>query len=123
MEESGDGRRRVGVWPYACVDVSVQDGTLIVRVEGEVDIANVARVERAAMDAVALARPRTLILDLEPLEYLDGAARAWIHRLGQRLAVAGIDLEIRRPLAGAAARMFDLVWPASDIPAVVEHRA
>ncbi len=123
MEESGGGRRRLGVWPYAGVDVRVHDSTLIVRVEGEVDLASVGGVERAAMDAVALARPRMLLLDLEPLEYLDGAGRAWIHRLGERLAVAGIDLEIRRPLTGAAARMFDLVWPVSGVPAAVDHGA
>ena len=123
MEQSGDDRRRIGVWPYAGVDVRVQDGTVILRVEGEVDIASVARVERAAMDAVVLARPRTLLLDLEPLEYLDGAGRAWIHRLDERLGVVGIDLEIRRPLTGAAARMFDLVWPVSDVPATLEHGA
>lgn len=116
MDESDDGRRRVAIWPYAWVDVSTCDATLLVRVEGEVDIANVARVERAAMEAVVLARPRALILDLAPLEYLDGAGRTWIHRLGVRLAACGIDLEIRHPLGGPAARMFDLVWPVSDRP-------
>jgi anti-anti-sigma factor len=98
------------------VDVSTCDATLLVRVEGEVDIANVAQVERAAMEAVVRARPRALILDLAPLEYLDGAGRTWIQGLGVRLAACGVDLEIRRPLAGPAARMFDLVWPVSDRP-------
>ena len=120
MEDSGGVRRRVAVWPYAFVDVCERSGTLVVRVEGEVDIANVARVERAAMDAIALTRPHALILDLEPLEYLDGAGRSWIHRLGERLAVSGIGVEIRRPLAGGAARIFELVWPASDVTATVD---
>jgi anti-anti-sigma factor len=120
VDEPGDDRRRVAVWPYACVDVFVRNGTLRVRIEGEVDIANVARVEQTALEALASARPRALVLDLEPLEYLDGAGRAWIHRLGERLAVAGIDLEIRRPRGGAAARVFDLVWPVRETPAAVE---
>lgn len=113
MDESEDGWRRVAVRPHACVDVCEREGALVLRVEGEVDMANVARVERAAMEAVAEARPRTLVLDLEPLRYLDGAGRAWLHRFAERLAVAGIELEVRRPLDGAAARMFNLVWPVS----------
>lgn len=72
------------------------------------------------MDAIARTRPRTLILDLEPLEYLDGAGRAWIHRLGERLAVSGIGVGIRRPRAGGAARIFELVWPESDITATAD---
>jgi anti-anti-sigma factor len=119
VDESGVGRRRVALWPYAAVDVYERDGALVVRVEGEVDIANAARVERVAMDAVVLGRPRTLILDLEPLQFLDGAGRAWLHRLGERLALASIELEVLRPSSGAAARMFDLVWPVADVPATV----
>ena len=63
-----------------------------------------------------------LVLDLEPLEYLDGAGRAWLYRLGEEVMERGIALEVRRPLAGPAARMFDLVWPLPQLPgAIADH--
>ena len=122
MDELDGGRRRVSVWPYASVEVSRDIGTVVMRVEGEVDIANVARVERAAMEALERKPAAVLVLDLEPLEYLDGAGRAWLYRLGEEVMERGIALEVRRPLAGPAARMFDLVWPLPQLPgAIADH--
>jgi anti-anti-sigma factor len=116
VDESADDGRRVVVWPHASVEVASRADALVMRVQGEVDIANVAVVEEAAIEAVAQAHPSAVVLDLEAVRYLDGAARTWLHRLGSRLTLAGIALEVRRPVAGAAARMFDLVWPAPAIP-------
>jgi anti-anti-sigma factor len=110
---AGD-RRRLAIWPHAHLELRLEGGVLVARVEGEVDLANVARVERVVMDAVARDRPRAVAVDLTALQYLDGAGRAWLLRLGERLAFCGVAVEIRRPKGGEAARMFDLLWLAGD---------
>jgi anti-anti-sigma factor len=112
------------VWPHVRVELRLQAGLLVARIEGEVDLANAARVERVVMDAVARERPRAVVADLEPLRYLDGAGRAWLRRLGERLAFCGLGFEVRRPAGGPAARMFELLWPmagdGSDVQSTPE---
>lgn len=112
MDKPDDGRRRVSVWPHARVELHLDAGVLVARIEGDVDLANADRVERVVIDAVARERPRAVVVDLGPLGYLDGAGRAWLRRLGDRLAFCGLGFEVRRPTGGPAARLFELLWPA-----------
>lgn len=113
MDKPDDGRH-IAVSPNARLELTLRDGVLVARIEGEIDLANVARVERVVMEAIAHDRPRAVLADLEALDYLDGGGRAWLHRLRERLRLCGVGFDVARPAAGAAARLFELLWPIDD---------
>jgi anti-anti-sigma factor len=70
----------------ATVETTIRDdGNLLVRVAGEIDLSNAATV----MEAVATALPGdavTVVVDLSGTSFLDSAGIAMLFRLAERLA-------------------------------------
>jgi anti-anti-sigma factor len=68
------------------------DGTPLVRIAGELDLANVGEVE-AAVAPIVDARPERLVVDLSALAFADSSAIALLVRWAN---LAG-EIEIRQP--------------------------
>jgi len=79
----------------AQVEVSTVHGTKIVRVSGEIDLSNAARVR----DAIGAAVPDlpVVIVDLRGTEYLDSAGIAMLFRLAERLSYNRQELQLVVP--------------------------
>jgi anti-anti-sigma factor len=79
----------------ARVETSTADGTPIVRVSGEIDLSNAARVR----DAIGAAIPDlpVVVVDLTGTEYLDSAGIAMLFRLAGRLDYNRQKLELVVP--------------------------
>lgn len=56
------------------VDIAVQDGTTVVRLQGEVDLECSPRVRRALLDALRDRRP--VVVDLSQVAYIDSSGIA-----------------------------------------------
>lgn len=79
----------------AWVEASAVNGTEIVKVSGEIDLSNAARV-RDEIGATVPDLP-TVVLDLSGTEYLDSAGIAMLFRLAERLGYNRQELRLVVP--------------------------
>ncbi|HLW47898.1 MAG TPA: STAS domain-containing protein [bacterium] len=97
--------------------VEAMPDAVVVRVEGEVDLATAPRLADSIADAFR--RGPCVIVDLAGVTYLDGSGVAVLERAAEshlaRLAVAGPRLQVRR--------LFDLLHLAEVVPLVASLEA
>ena len=79
-----------------------QDGRLAVRLRGEIDLANVERVQQR-LDSCVEGRDH-VVLDLTEVEYLDSQGLRLLSRLANRLSGAGVEARGGRPAGERRAR-------------------
>ena len=74
---------------------SIEHGTEVVRITGEIDLSNAAQVS----DAIGAALPDlpVVVLDLTGTEYLDSAGIAMLFRLAERLSYNRQELQLVVP--------------------------
>ena len=74
---------------------SIEHGTEVVRITGEIDLSNAAQVR----DAIGAALPDlpVVVLDLTGTEYLDSAGIAMLFRLAERLSYNRQELQLLVP--------------------------
>jgi anti-anti-sigma factor len=83
------------------VQITTEDGVVLVRVTGEVDLSNARGIE----EAIAVATPNHaagVVLDLSPLDYLDSAGIQLLYGLREQLQVRGQGLGLVVPAASPA---------------------
>jgi anti-anti-sigma factor len=91
--------------PFRCEIAESSPGIVSLTAFGELDLATVPRLERGFMD-VESAGPRTIVLDLRPLEFIDLAGARCIVAADARARAAGRAFHL---LAGQRAeRLFSL---------------
>jgi anti-anti-sigma factor len=91
----------------ARVESSADDGSMRIRLSGEIDLANAAAVEdqiRAALTA----QPSAVSVDLTDLTYLDSAGMRILYGLASRLHALRIVLELIVPLSAPTRRLIEL---------------
>lgn len=100
---------------YARVGISRREGTTIVAVDGEVDVANVSMVRSRVIGAVPNTSPG-LILDLTKTSYLDSRAIHMILEIADRLATARQQLLVVAPEGGLIHRVLLLTHIDGFVP-------
>lgn len=80
----------------AWIEIEDHGGTPLLRVAGEIDLSNAARVIEALGDAVP-GDASVVLVDLSETEYLDSTGIAMLFRLGERLRVARQELRLVVP--------------------------
>ena len=92
-------------WDYLAVSDRQDGGTLIMQLRGELDLCS-RDVLRAAVSRASLARPRTLVLDLSALEFIDCSGLSvliWARNLlatdGAQLVISDCSPAVRRLIA------------------------
>jgi anti-anti-sigma factor len=91
----------------ARVESSADDGSMRIRLSGEIDLANAAAVEdqiRAALNP----QPSAVSVDLTDLTYLDSAGIRILYGLASRLQALRIALELIVPLSSPTRRLIEL---------------
>jgi anti-anti-sigma factor len=91
----------------ATVETGTEGTTTWVRVAGEVDLANSARVEREIMGAIGNDAERAVV-DLGGVDYFDSAGIRILSRLAVRLNTVQIALEVVAPEGSRARRVIEL---------------
>jgi anti-anti-sigma factor len=91
----------------ATVETGSEGATAWVRIAGEVDLANSARVEREIMSAIGNEMERA-VLHLGDVEYFDSAGIRILSRLAVRLNTVQIALEVVAPEGSRARRVIEL---------------
>lgn len=92
LEEAGP--EPGGLSAAGMVEARREDGTVILRLSGELDVTNADEV-RAAVTAAMGSEPARVIIDLAALTYMDSSGVALILSVAQ----AADEVEIRRPTA------------------------
>lgn len=97
------------------VDTHRDDGTDVVAVQGEVDLATVPLL-RAVLDAVVARRPARVEVDLSAATFLDAHALTTLVAARRRLSARHVVLALRDP-SPVAMRVLELtrMTPAFDI--------
>jgi len=91
------------------------DETTILRVTGEVDLANAETLEAAVRNAARAGEGRTVV-DLTELAYIDSAGLATLHRAWRHCRERGGELIVVVPPDSPCARTFEVVsldWPVA----------
>ena len=91
------------------LDTDALPGALIAHVRGEIDMANTLELQTELRAAVARHSARCLVIDLEPVEYIDSSGIELLFRLHAALAVDGVELIVVAPPGSNAARLLGLV--------------
>jgi len=89
------------------LSVTETDGTVMLRLDGEFDLAGVGPAENALDRALQNPTPARLVFDLRDLEFLDLSGLLTILRASERGRAAGCDVVVVRP-RGTANRVFTL---------------
>jgi anti-sigma B factor antagonist len=89
-------------------------GTARLKLSGELDLASVGRVEQAVDEALAKG-PRTLILELSGLSFVDSSGLRLFIVLDRRAAAEGWTLVLVRP-HGAAMTVFEVSGAEENLP-------
>lgn len=95
-----------------------EPGRLLVRLDGEVDLENVRRVEKRLAEIITN-RAVSVTLDLGGLDYLDSAGLRLLFTLADRLQLLQITLDVVVPLSSPARKAVEL----SGLGAVVTVRS
>ena len=87
------------------IDLEPGDGQILIRVKGEVDLSNAARIEEAINSACGEKPTRPIVLDLCHLEFIDSTGLSVLVQAtrrsrenGNRLQVRGAGGQVRRIL-------------------------
>lgn len=99
---------------HLAVDRTHQDKVRIA-IDGELDLANAAVVERQILDAITN-QDTEVALDLHGLTYIDSAGLRVLFTLGTRLETLQIALEIVVPTESPIRKMIELSGIATAIP-------
>jgi anti-anti-sigma factor len=91
----------------ARVETTAEDGSTLIIVSGEIDLANAAVVEDEIRAAVSN-QPATVSVDLTDLSYLDSAGIRILFALASRLQALRIVLELIVPLDSPTRRLIEL---------------
>ena len=94
---------------------SVDHTAIRVAVSGEIDLSNVAAIERQVFDAITN-QLTAVSVDLGELTYLDSAGLRVLFALGARLDTLQIDLELIVPPDSPIRRMIEFSGVATAIP-------
>ena len=97
-------------------------GVLVARASGDVDMAATGALQAELQAAVARQAARCLVVDLEPVEYLDSSGIELLFRLHGALAADGVELIVVAPDGSRAARLLSLV-ALTDIGEVCDSLA
>jgi anti-anti-sigma factor len=95
---------------------------LVAHVSGDIDMAATPALQAELQAAVARDDARCLVIDLEPVEYLDSAGIELLFRLHGALAADGVGLIVVAPDGSNAARLLSLV-ALTDIGEVCDSLA
>ena len=101
------------------------DGVVVARIAGEMDISNASYVEDRLTEAV----PNSalgMVLDLSALSFLDSAGVELLFRLGERLEARRQRLSVALPSDAPIHRIFEIVRFSERLPlsaSVEEARA
>jgi len=87
--------------------------SVVVRVSGEIDLSNVARLEQR-LDAAVEGCTR-VVIDLAAIEYIDSQGLRLLSRLANRLAECNAKLEVVAPPGGVARDVLELTGMSDDI--------
>jgi anti-sigma B factor antagonist len=91
-------------------------GHTVLRVAGEVDLANAGLLDTAIRDAQADGADVPLVVDLADLAYIDSAGLAALHRASRRIEEGGGSFVVVVPEGCACARTFEVAafdWPVA----------
>ena len=91
----------------AKVECSVEDGSMLISLSGEIDLANAAVVEDEIRSAVSI-QPRSVSVDLTELSYIDSSGIRILYGLASRLQALRIVLELIVPLESPTRRLIEL---------------
>lgn len=91
----------------AGVDSSADNGSMHIRLSGEIDLANAAAVEDQIRAALPPA-PSAVSVDLTDLTYLDSAGMRVLYGLASRLHALRIVLELIVPFDAPTRRLIEL---------------
>ncbi|MDE3133454.1 MAG: STAS domain-containing protein [Acidobacteriota bacterium] len=100
----------------ASVEISWQDGVLIVAIAGELDISNIDRIA-----ATIHAQPNSeegLVIDVAAVSYLDSSAISLLHDLAMRLRSRAQRLIVAATPGSAPRRMLELTALDANAPVV-----
>ena len=89
-------------------------GVLVAHAHGDIDMAATPALQAELTDAVARHSARCLVIDLEPVEYIDSSGVELLFRLHGALAAEDVELIVVAPDGSNAARLLSLV-ALSDI--------
>lgn len=78
------------------VDVSIDDGTTTVRVQGEVDLYTAPRL-RERLDAVVAGEAPRVVVDLEQLDFIDSTGLGVLVGALKQARDSGGDMSLRNP--------------------------
>lgn len=96
------------------------DGTLVVELAGELELASAERFERALGE---LAEHSRLVLDLRGLEFIDSSGVRCLICAQDQARRAGRELVVVRPASASAGRVFEILaldrtdWVVDELPA------
>jgi anti-anti-sigma factor len=90
-----------------------EDGTVLIRLKGEVDLSNVEqlqqRLAREAHDAPGL------VIDLTAIDYIDSQGLRLLNRLSRTLAARGSTLHVVAPPGSVARSVLDLTGMSDEL--------
>jgi anti-sigma B factor antagonist len=92
--------------PSFGIRTATENGSHVICVEGELDLSDCPRLERALQDAEASLATR-ILLDLDQLAFIDAAGLNVLVAAWRRSAVGGNRLQVTRP-GGSVASMLHL---------------
>ena len=87
---------------------------LVAHARGDIDMAVAPALHAELVDAVARRSARCLVIDLEPVDYIDSSGIELLFRLHGTLGADGVELIVVAPDGSTAARLLSLV-ALSDI--------
>jgi anti-sigma B factor antagonist len=90
-----------------------EDGRLLVRVEGEIDLSNVHVLEREI--ELAVTGSPHVVIDLSEVAYIDSQGLRLLSQLSKRLTREGSTLQVVAPLGTFARGILDLTMANGDI--------
>jgi anti-anti-sigma factor len=82
---------------------------LVAHARGDIDMAVTPALHAELTDAVARRSARCLVIDLEPVEYIDSSGIELLFRLHGTLAADDVELIVVAPDGSNAARLLSLV--------------
>ena len=96
------------------IDTAQQEGTYVIRLSGELDMGSCEAVDEALREAEATA-PDRILLDVDPLSFIDSSGLQVILRAKRRADSSGQRLRITRG-TGHVADMFRLTALDMTLP-------
>jgi len=105
----------------AAADVSADNGSVCIRLSGEIDRANVSAVEEQIRTAVSGQRTAVSV-DLADVSYIDSTGKQLLFDLALRLQESHILLEIVVPFDSPTRRLIELSGLQSIAAVILVHR-